>query len=396
MYTKKNDAIQLRTKVINRLLDHGFFFDDTQNLVPPSLKDKESIRKLHLERRKHILEKDYKWILKNEDKIFTYFANGNEIDFANISPTLIRVESTLHSNIFRYATYLWSIPVSRGYGRNMRYLVIDNSNNKLIGIFALGDPVIGLKARDELIGWDRYQKEDRLWHVMDAYVLGAVPPYNKLLGGKLVASLVVSQEVRADFGRKYGGKKAIISGKTRKGHLVLVTTNTALGKSSMLSRLQFSHEGLKKGTFRYLWEHKGMTSGYGHFHLDNGIADEMISYLKEKGDPIVSMYNFGNGPQWKIRVIKRCLKDLGISDNVIKHGINRGFYVAPLASNYQEFLRGEVDEPEYYNQSANQLIDFFKERYLLPRIERSREEVRAFDKESIRISTQYNALLEIE
>jgi len=32
----------------------------------------------------------------------------------------------------------------------------------------------------------------RLVNVMDAYVLGAVPPYNMLLGGKLVASLVRS------------------------------------------------------------------------------------------------------------------------------------------------------------------------------------------------------------
>ena len=37
--------------------------------------------------------------------------------------------------------------------------------------------------------------------MMDAYVLGAVPPYNMLLGGKLVASLVRSRDIYDDFAR---------------------------------------------------------------------------------------------------------------------------------------------------------------------------------------------------
>jgi len=54
----------------------------------------------------------------------------------------------------------------------------------LIGLFGLGDPVYAIKARDEWIGWDSNAKAARLYHVMDAYVLGAVPPYSRLLGGE--------------------------------------------------------------------------------------------------------------------------------------------------------------------------------------------------------------------
>jgi hypothetical protein len=36
-------------------------------------------------------------------------------------------------------------------------------------------------------------------NVLDAYVLGAVPPYNRLLGGKLVAAMLRTKEVRDAF-----------------------------------------------------------------------------------------------------------------------------------------------------------------------------------------------------
>lgn len=382
--------IELKKKVIETLLDQGFSFNEKNELCAPEL-NKETIRQLHLKSRKHILNKDKTWILKKENKVFNFFADGKDIDFENISPKLMRVESTWQSDLFRYATYLWSIPVSRGFGRNIRYLVFDENNGKLIGIFALGDPVISLKSRDEFIGWNRMQKENRLWHVMDAYVLGAIPPYNHLLGGKLIASLVTSKEVRQDFKNKYDGKKAIISGKIRKGHLVLITTNTALGKSSMLSRLTFSNNGFKEA-HRKLWEHIGWTAGNGHFHFDNGLFDEMIDFLREKDDPIVNKYEFGNGPHWKMRVIKKCLKELDLNYGLIKHGVKRGLYFAPLAVNYKEFLLGEENEPNYYNQSVREISEYFKSRYLIPRIEKKKQEVKDFDRESIRVSSLLDKL----
>lgn len=85
---------------------------------------------------------------------------------------------------------------------------MDDANDKLIGILGLGDPVYALGARDEWIGWDRQAKKDNLYHVMNAFVLGAVPPYSYLLGGKLVAMMACSNEVRRAFRRRYSGKKS--------------------------------------------------------------------------------------------------------------------------------------------------------------------------------------------
>lgn len=42
-------------------------------------------------------------------------------------------------------------------------------------------------------------------------MLGAVPPYSFLLGGKAVACLVRSKDVLRDFGRAYGKSVGVIS-----------------------------------------------------------------------------------------------------------------------------------------------------------------------------------------
>ena len=52
----------------------------------------------------------------------------------------------------------------------MRFLVMDQSNGKLMGLFALTDPVFNLQARDNWIGWtteDRRQRWFMLWmHIL--------------------------------------------------------------------------------------------------------------------------------------------------------------------------------------------------------------------------------------
>ncbi len=42
-------------------------------------------------------------------------------------------------------------------------------------------------------------KARHLYHMMDAYMLGAVPPYSFLLGGKPTTMLACSNEVRNAF-----------------------------------------------------------------------------------------------------------------------------------------------------------------------------------------------------
>ena len=372
----------IKNLMYRELKDVGFKFKRNA-LVPPNLKNKDALRRAHKSAKSYLLLKNKDWIINNEKHLTDFLANGEDVKPHEISPKLVLVDNQEKSNLFRYASYLWSIPISSGFGRRLRYLILDKSNNKLIGIIGLTDPVIGLKVREDYLGWNKKQKEKMLWHVMDLYVFGAVPPYNYLLGGKLIATLATSDQVRRDFMKKYATGRSEISRRnyrSRKGGLVLLTTTGAFGESSILDRLKTQND-------RLLWQFQGFTQGWGFFHLNNGIATKMYEYLVETDNDIIRRNRFGDGPNWKMRVLRECMKKLKIDyQKYGKHGIKRGFYMAPLAENFREFLNGEDKKPKFYKQTVGELFEFFKERYLLPRAKRNLE-WENFNKNKIKVST---------
>jgi len=380
-------ATSLKRKIYTELRQAGFKFQRTA-IIPPDLIDKEAIRKVHRPALDHLLAGNRRWILENERRLVDFFADGDEVIPEDIAPKLILLEDpeSEYGRLFRYASYLWSVPLSRGYGRRLRYVITDEHNGKLIVLSGLTAPDIGLKVRDEWIGWNKGRKESALWHTMDAYAFGAVKPYSYLLGGKLVASLATSDQVRYDFRKKYSHGRSVINGrnyKSRKPYLVLLTTTGAFGKSSILDRLNTKN--------RRLWHHVGFTEGWGFFHLNNGIATELYEHLKEQGDPIVWRHRFGQGPNWKLRLVRYGLQKLGIDyAKYGKHGVKRGFYAAPLASNFKEFLRGESDRPLFYGQSTSELFEFFRARYLIPRSQRNTD-WKSFDHNTLRLSSVLEA-----
>jgi hypothetical protein len=351
----------LRKNLIDALVRQGFTLVNNQ-LVLPDRASKDNVRRLYGQLRIERLQRTTQRLLADEDKLLTCFASGADVRVKAIHPCLLPVNTEETTDLFHYASLLWSVPVSAGYGRRMRFLVLDESNGKLVGLFALGDPVYNLRVRDQWIGWGVQQKNERLYHVMDAFVLGAVPPYSYLLGGKLVAMLTTCDEVREEFAKKYSNKVSVIRGAVRDPHLVLITTTSALGRSSIYNRISF--DGRK--AFISL----GFTEGWGHFHFADGTFEQIKAYLRQSGDPVVERYKYGGGPNWRFRVVKRCLARLGLSADLLYHGIKREVFAVPLARNAREFLRGENPEPLYYSMPMKQLFDHFKERWLLSRAER--------------------------
>jgi len=191
-------------------------------------------------------------------------------------------------------------------------------------------------------------------------VLGAVPPYNMLLGGKLVACLLRTKEVRDDFARKYGGSRGIISGKKKQAQLVMITTISALGKSSIYNRV-------KLGAQTYL-QSIGYTQGWGHFHVPHSLFLELRSYLRERKHHYVDGHRFGDGPNWRLRTIRAAFDALGFSPDLLRHGIGREVFVCHLAMNAAKVLRGERKKAVYRGlKTVNEVGALVRERWLVPR-----------------------------
>lgn len=336
---------------------------------------KHWIRRAHEDQRQSKLEEARSFIEQNEEDLLQYFADGPDVDPTRIDPVVSPVITELDNRLWRYASLTWSVPVSQGYGRRTKFLVRDRFNGKLIAIFALGDPVIGLQVRDQEIGWTKEQRHSRLYNVYDAFVLGALDPYRQLLAGKLVALLAISNETRQFLRNKYFGTKTVISGQAKDPTPVLVTTSSALGKSSVYNRLTYDGQRAYRSV--------GFTSGFGHFHISEEMFEQLVLFTQVEGKEEGAA--FGKGANYRFRVIRTALKELGLSGEGLRHGIKREVFLAPLAHNWREYLRGETDSISPINLPADEISQYYLHRWAIDRAIR-KPEYKTWDRETMRLS----------
>lgn len=356
----------LKRKIRAHLRKLGFQKGHKGSLLPPS-SSKETIRALHSDQRKAGLRTHRAFIQEAFPRLKKYLAEGRDIEPEKVVPELELIEAgTWQSELFRLASLSWSVPVSNGFGRRLRYLVWDRGNDKLMGIIAVGDPVFNLKARDDLFRWDVKDRGKRLVNVLDAYVLGAVPPYNMILGGKLVSCLVRSREVRDDFAERYGDTRGIISRKKKRAQLVVITTSSSLGRSSVYNRLKIGEQTY----FRSI----GFTQGWGHFHVPDTLFAELRHYLSKRKHKYVNGHKFGEGPNWRLRTIRAAFDMLGFKADLLRHGIGREVFVCELARNAGRILRGEAKRANYKRlQSVVDIGAMARSRWIVPRAARRPE-----------------------
>jgi hypothetical protein len=374
----------IKRKLLQHLEAIGFRKHKDGGIRPPSA-TKKRLRAMHRLQRQQRLKAEREFIKEAWPRLRKYYANGSDIDPAKIRPRLEIIKAdTWQSDLFRLTALTWSVPVSQGYGRRLRFLVWDQSNKKLIGLIALGDPVFNMKVRDEAIGWSVRDREERLVNVLDAYVLGAVPPYSHLLGGKLVASLLRTKEVRRAFARKYGASKGIISKRKKHPSLAIVSTTSALGRSSVYNRVSLNGSALLKSV--------GYTSGWGHFHISPELFELVRKFLSARDDEYADNNRFGDGPNWKLRAIRKAFFLLGIEESLLRHRISREVFLCYLADNAKGFLCGTRKRPTYKSLASVEAVSAQAlARWVLPRAERF-PEYRYWRKETLRRRLAVHAL----
>ena len=356
----------LKQRIRCHLLSLGFQ-NSAEGILEVEGRGKDVIRALHSSQRNARREANRNFLVQRASELIKHFASGRDIEPANISPRLERISAgTWQSDLFRLASMTWSVPVSNGFGRRLRYLVWDESNGKLIGLIAIGDPVFNLSVRDNLIGWNAHDRRERLVNIMDAYVLGALPPYNVLLGGKMVACLIRTQKIYKDFMKTYGSTVGIISQKQKKARLLAVTTTSSMGRSSVYNRLKLG------GTeyFRSI----GYTKGWGHFHIPDELFAELRDYLRQIEHPYADLHRFGAGPNWRLRTTRAALRALGFNDNLLRHGIRREVFICSLASNATKLLSTGKGRPDLSSLlSVSKVARLARERWIVPRSQRRPE-----------------------
>lgn len=352
------DATALRELVLQRLSEVGFIVTD-EGILCPSVSGKEGLRKLHRPASYLEITARHDWLRRYLPQYLRFFADGNEIIPERISPVLVEVTSKSEHNLFRIARLLWSLPFSKGYGRRLRFLVIDSSNEKLIGLLALQSPPLSFPARDRLFHYPPGRKTELVNQTMDIQTLGSVPPYSRLLGGKLIALAAASNEIRLAYQRKYAGRKTEMEGRTLPPHLVALTTTSAFGRSSLYNRLRYRN--------LIIAESLGYTEGYGIFHLME-LYPLFREFLESQG--ISTRGGFGTGPRRKWQIMVRALERLGLSAEFLRHSVKREVFLFRLVDNLETYMNGSDAEPVYRDLPFADLVDWWRERWLLPRAKR--------------------------
>jgi hypothetical protein len=354
---KKKD---LRRVVVRALHKQGYQIH--KGVLELKNQDRESKRNAHiLAKAERILEQE-KFVLKNIPFIQKHLPDGKNLEIDKIQPKLIEVKAgTKWEIMFRWWSLVWwSLPNERAYGRQIRFIVWDEYHKAPMGLIGLQSPILSWSVRDKVLG---IKSEDRDYWVnqsMSAQRLGALPPYNNILGGKLIAALVTSDQVRKVFRRKYKNVLTVIKERKIPADLLFITTTGAYGKSSVYSRLKY--EGREIASFI------GYSNGNGSFHIPNILYQNLLRYLESKD--IDTTRGYGAGPSRKLRIINQAMTLLGFEKGT-QHSIQRGVYLFPLAENVKEVIK-KGERPKWIKRPVAGLNEYWKNRWAIPRSERDK------------------------
>lgn len=301
-------------------------------------------------------------VIDQSDFVKQFMVDGKELDVTKIDPILVEVKSgTKWEILFRWWNLVWwSLPYEKSYGRQMRFVLWDKYHKAPMGLIGLQSPILSWGVRDSYLGIGVIDRDFWVNQSLNAQRLGALPPYNNLLGGKLVAAMMSSDYVRRKFKEKYSNIKTLMKDRSIPANLLFITTTGAYGKSCVYSR--FKMNGIEMAKFL------GYTNGTGSFHIPNFLYEDLILYLKKLHYDVQRGY--GNGPSRKVRLIDQALTLLGFK-NGINHSIKRSVYLFPFAKNINAVIN-KGEKPKWNKRSQKQVADFWKQRWAIPRAEKDK------------------------
>ena len=205
-------------------------------------------------------------------------------------------------------------------GRQIRLAVLEKNTGKIVGFIRLGSPVINMKPRNEMLGQVFTQKPE--WSkrfngsAMMGFVIVPAQPFGyNYLGGKLLAAICTSHEVREILNKKYGM------------NLCLFETTSLYGSSKTVSQ----YDGMKP-YIRY----KGLTDSDFIPMMHGKAYDDLRAYVEDIvgdiGDNDVSS-----------KKLKTTMKIISLTKAALKGSTEGDTFIATI-----EKAKGLTEQKRYY------------------------------------------------
>ena len=220
-------------------------------------------------------------------------------------------------------------------------------------------------------------------NMLEMTTCGAVAPYNRILGGKLVALLMLSPEIADDNLQRYGNEATIIRSQLKNAPVVPDNTLVWLGTTSLFSHGSSQYERLRlpagviaedQSELRYTY--LGDTSGYGTVQFaDDTVRALEVVLRRRRGYREVNGV-FGEGASPRLRKLRSGLDAVGFQADVsMLHHQQRRIYGVPLYPGAAEYLCGlgtsvpaYIADPGRYRDATERIAEFWRTRWLSSRL----------------------------
>lgn len=236
-------------------------------------------------------------------------------------------------------------------GRFLKFLIVDKNNEEqpYLGILAVSSDVISISDRDKYIGWtsDNKLKDKKLAHSAIGSTIVSTQPFGyNFLGGKLAATMVVSDTVRKKWKELYDQT------------LVGMTTTSLYGSYSMYNSLKW-------------WKPVGSSAGKISIKPDQEIYEYWHNWIKrnnpENYKKAMTQKEGVSGPVTgaKSRVLSMMFRECKLKQSDYVHGYKRGVYYSSFYENTLDFLKNKISEDQLkmktlFEKDMDAVLDWWK------------------------------------
>ena len=231
-------------------------------------------------------------------------------------------------------------------------------------------------------------------NIAEMVICGAIPPFNSLRVGKLVAMLATSSEVKESWDQKYSTNKSVIASNLagrpirRIADLSAITTTGLYGRSNaQYDRIRIPTEN--GSIVRYKFAGLTGESGEGPSNLmlskkSWNLIAELVSDAGHEG----TTGKFGEGTSARIRRMQFALREMGIrldqdrgwdtvstagvAQRIVVNRFSRSIHIAHLAHNSVRFHLNIDERPIVKSEwlGKDKILNLWRERWLIPLIDR--------------------------
>lgn len=218
-------------------------------------------------------------------------------------------------------------------------------------------------------------------NMMDIIVCGAIPPYNELLGGKLVSILACSPQVISDYTNRYKKQVSEIASRMKGKKVIRDSRLAYMGTTSLYAIGSSQYNRIKvpvADDFELVFKKVGVTEGFGTVYFSKNTTDLLSRILEIMDGGKKINHIFGEGTSPRFRLISRGVASLGLkADSFLQHYSPRIVYCMELAKNSKEFLNGytsdlqyafDLENPDSIMQTTKKMSDYWYDRWLMSRI----------------------------